>query len=628
LPERLWRWSKRSPGLALASFAAASVLTFVAIGSTMAAWIYRQQIDRIDRQLYVHRVNLPYRECLANNIAAADRLLDDCPPARRGWEWAYCRRLCHEESLTLPQGSSGAKLLTAAALAFSPDGRRIAATGLGGLVRFWDAETGQVADELSGEGGPFFCLAFSPDGRHIAAGGRGTITIRETGTGRATRTIRAHGGQVNPVAFSPDGRRIASGMSMPPESPDPPELKIWDVETGRDLGVFRDTRWGYVNFAFSPDGRLVAYVVHPSNAIRLLDGTTGREVTAFTDPSAGGAVAVAFSPDGGRIAAGYYSGLVVLWDRGPGAVIRRYRGHAGPVLGVTFSPDGSRIASAGDDGTVRLWETETDREPAIFRGHTGPVYCVQFAPDGTRLAAAGYDETMKVWDLGTEGEALTLDGYRGWAYGVQFSPDSRRLVSAGVGIVRVNDAETGQPIGTVGPIPGGSVRSLAVSPDGRRVAIGAEDRADFDLRDAEDGRTLITFRGHAGRLQSVAWASDGQQIASGSEDQTIKIWDAASGRETRTLRGHAAGVYGVAFSPDGGRLASISRDAAVKLWEVATGGEIRTFRGLVRRPTWEYFGNAVAFRPDGRWLAAASGDGRVVVWNAETGREVYTLIGH
>jgi WD40 repeat protein len=647
--EQLWKWCRRNRGVATASATAAGLLVFLAIGASLAAWKNQQAwsaeakqreraeersresrelAETLESKLYINRVNLAYHECLANNITAADRLLDDCPPARRGWEWSYCRRLCHEETLTLSQGSSGATLLTAAALAFSPDGRRIAATGVGGLVRFWDAETGRVAHEIPADGGPFFCLAFGPDGRRIASAGRGTITIREVGTGRVTRTIRAHGGPINSVAFSPDGRRIASGMSTPNASAGSPEVKIWDAETGRQLGVFRDAQWGYMNLAFSPDGRQVGYVVHMSNTIRLLDGTTGQEVTALTHPAAEGAIAVAFSPDGGRIAAAYGSGLILAWDRGTGAVIRMYRGHAGAVLGVTFSPDGSRIASAGADGTVRLWEMDTDRELATFRGHTGPVYGVQFAPDRTRLAAAGYDETIRVWELATEGEALTLDGYRGWAFRVQFGPDNRRLVSAGVEIIRVNDAETGQPMGTIGPIPGGCVFGLALSPEGRRVAVASENRNEIDTWDVEDGRRLLTFRGHAGRIRGVAWAPDGRRIASASEDETVKIWDAASGQEIRTFRGHATGVFGVTFSPDGGRLASISWDGTVKLWEVMTGAEFQTLRAAVLRRRFPYFGNAVAFSPDGRRLAAAGYDGLVVVRDVETGRDIHTLIGH
>ena len=57
--------------------------------------------ETLARQLYINRVNLAYRECLANDVATADRLLESCDPARRGWEWDYCRARCHLESFNL-----------------------------------------------------------------------------------------------------------------------------------------------------------------------------------------------------------------------------------------------------------------------------------------------------------------------------------------------------------------------------------------------------------------------------------------------------------------------------------------------------------------------------------------------
>ena len=212
--EQFWKWCGRNRGVATASATAAALLVFLAIGASIAAWKNQQAwnaearqreraearsresrdlAETLDRKLYINRVNLAYRECLANNIAAAERLLDDCPPARRGWEWSYCRRLCHDESLTLSVGSFGVPMLTAAAMALSPDGRRIAAAGLGGQIRLWDTETGREVGTLPGDGGPFVSVAFSPDGRHIAGGGRGTITIWDAGTRRVSRTIRAWG---------------------------------------------------------------------------------------------------------------------------------------------------------------------------------------------------------------------------------------------------------------------------------------------------------------------------------------------------------------------------------------------------------------------------------------------------
>jgi WD40 repeat protein/serine/threonine protein kinase len=590
-----------------------------------------QKAELLERQLYINRVNLAYRECLANNLALAERLLEECPPPRRGWEWYYCRRLCHLESRTYSgvtgeDSGDGTQFSQEPSLAFSPDGRRIAWASGAASIRLWDSANGRALRPVRSQGGPVSCVAFSSDGRRMAAGGLGTITLFDAETREPLRIIRGHKGVVTAVAFSPDGRRIASAMSAGIEERVPPETKVWDAETGRELGVFHDARWGTVKLAFSPDGRRIAFVNDWIRAVRLLDGMTAHELETFGGQVGQGCRDVAFSPDGRQVASANRDGTLTLWDGTTGTILRTFRGHASHAQSIAFSPDGSQIASSSADGTIRLWESQTGREVASLRGHAGAVCCVRFDPDGTRLASTGWDRTLKFWEVLSPGDALNLEGYRGWAFRALFGPDSRRLVSAGFRIIQVHDAATGERSRAISPFPGGGVQGLALSPDGRHAAASGEFRTDFDLWDLSDGQRLVTFRGHDGRLRGVAFSPDGQHIASASEDRTIKIWDAA-GQEIKTLRGHAAGVFGVAYSPDGQKLASISWDSTVKLWDVATGQEVRTFRGIVQRSS-VIFGNAVAFSPDGRSIAAASDDGRVLVWDVETGREALHLTGH
>src|SRR4029077_17272968 len=136
------------------------------------------------------------------------------------------------------------------------------------------------------------------------------------------------------------------------------------------------------------------------------------------------------------------------------------------------SPDGSRLASACWDGTVKVWNATASQEARAVPGGI-------LSPDGKHLAdAAGNDG--KVWDTQTGRETLTLTGHTGRVRSVAFSPDGRRLVSAAADrTVKVWDAQTGQELltfkGHAGPVDDrdavrGGMGPVAFSPDGRRVA--------------------------------------------------------------------------------------------------------------------------------------------------------------
>src|SRR5262249_41564902 len=97
-----------------------------------------EKTQALQWQLYINQVNRAQNEWTANNVAEAEQLLDDCPPALRGWEWRYVKRLCHLGLLTFTGGGN--------AVAFSPDGTRVVSgrgDSLGGELAVWDAATGR-----------------------------------------------------------------------------------------------------------------------------------------------------------------------------------------------------------------------------------------------------------------------------------------------------------------------------------------------------------------------------------------------------------------------------------------------------------------------------------------------------
>ncbi len=157
-----------------------------------------------------------------------------------------------------------------------------------------------------------------------------------------------------------------------------------------------------------------------------------------------------------------------------------------------------------------------------------------------------------------------------------------------------------------------SVRSLAWSPDGSRIASGGFDNT-VQLWNTATGSTIFSYDGHTHPVEAVAWSPDGRYIASAGHDKQVQVWDAATGNSILSYQRHTKTIYALALSPDSTRIVSASRDGTVQVWRVMSGHHLFTYNGHNDSVF------AVAWSPDGKYIASASPDKTVQVWDAETG---------
>jgi len=227
--------------------------------------------------------------------------------------------------------------------------------------------------------------------------------------------------------------------------------------------------------------------------------------------------------------------LTVRWGLTPPATALRrvLTGHTGGVTAVAWSPDGTRLATAGYGGEVRSWDPATGHHQATLTGHIGGAGAVAWSPDGTRLATAD-DRGVSLWDPDTGCRRATLTDHTNWVRAVAWSPDGTRLATADDrGEMRLWDPATGHHQAT---LTGHTrwVGAVAWSPDGTRLAT-----ADFDelwLWDSATGPHQATLTGHTGGVTAVAWSPDGTRLATADLDE-VSLWDPDTGRLlTATLR--------------------------------------------------------------------------------------------
>ncbi|WP_315790358.1 NB-ARC domain-containing protein [Fischerella sp. JS2] len=489
-------------------------------------------------------------------------------------------------------------------VAFSPDGKLLAAGDSNGEIHLWRVADGQQLLILRGHANWVVSLAFSPDSRTLASGSSDcTVKLWDVGTGQCFHSLREHGNEVWSVAFSPEGGKLVTGC-------DDQIIRLWSVRTGECLKIFQGhTNW-VLSVAFSLDAQTLVSG-SDDNTIRLWDVNSGECLKIFQGHS-DGIRSISLSPDGQMLASSSDDQTIRLWNLSTGECQRTFWGHSNQIFSVAFSPQGDFLASGSHDQTVRLWDVSSGECQRIFQGHSNIVFSVAFSLEGDVLASGSRDQTVKLWHIPTSQCFKTFQGHSNQILSVTFNPDGKTLASSGHDQkVRLWDTHTGQTLKTFYGHTNW-VYSVAFNSQGNILGSGSGDKT-VKLWDVSTGQCLRTCQGHSAAVWSVSFSPDGQTLVSGSEDQTVKLWNVSTGEALRTLQGHNAAVWSVAFSPQGTVLASGSLDQTVRLWDAKTGKCLRTLEG---HTSWAW---AVAFSPDGELLASTSTDRTLRLWSACTG---------
>jgi WD40 repeat protein len=223
-------------------------------------------------------------------------------------------------------------------------------------------------------------------------------TVRVWGAADSREIFRREARGARGVAFSPDGSLVAASAGR--------QVRLWSAASGSEVRTLDSTQRISL-IAFSPDGGRLAALTVDTPGVIVWAPDTGKQVAAWQAGAKEGIFGLAFSPDGTRLATAHGDGTVHVWNARTGREGLTIRGHGAVVRGVSFSSDGRRLVSASDDGTVKLWDAASGRYVFALKGNGMPVTHIAFSRDGRRLIAVlatvfgpRQPGEVRVWDAG------------------------------------------------------------------------------------------------------------------------------------------------------------------------------------------------------------------------------------
>jgi len=323
--------------------------------------------------------------------------------------------------------------------------------------------------------------------------------------------------------------------------------------------------------------------------------------------------AIAWLPDGSRLAACSAAGEVVLFDARTGASVTLREKQGLSVDAIAVSADGQFLAAGGQDGAVRIWSMAGDPPTLVTELENSRVWvdCLQWHPHRPELAV-GLGRYVQVWDAVAQDVVTTLNFEASSVLDLAWHPSGDFLLLAGNQSVKTWRREDWDDDPLIRET-GGASGAISISADGQYLASGNNDRT--LLVWAWDNPYPWQMQGFPGKVRQLAWstvkAQEGAPLLASASAEGVVVWAKAAsdaeGWTSRVLDLHSGAVRAIAFQPQSTLLATAAEDGWVCLWQQFTQAA-QILRGASNGFS------TLTWSPQGKYLAAGGCGGEVMVW--------------
>jgi WD40 repeat protein len=498
-------------------------------------------------------------------------------------------------------------------IAFSPDGKAIA-TCVGGSVHVWNVATGQQKSCLEVESvqetSRLICgaVAFSPDGKYLAAGsGKGTLRLWDTATWKWVRTLKGHEGPIVGAAFTREGRHLVSASYDS-------TIRVWDVLTGKLRCCYRLEGEPVRQFALAADGKTIA-VLTQRCMLHCWNLTTGKKhwqpKRVNVLPLLG---SLAFSPDGKTIAVTTTSRLM-LWDALTGNCRNPVTAPTSDLSQLACSADGKVLATSYHDESVWVWSTENWQGAFRWKAPAGRICSLRVGPKQRILVATIEDRNvepavLRFWDISARQMLFRIRATR---FDTVLVPDNTAIITDGSDGLVLRHPVSGRLLHRFLE-PSRNPRSVALSQDGRLLAAVSDNG--ILLWDTNAVTLLRRFGVKGGPVVELAFSPDARSLIATHQDdqfprhrrdQVLCLWETATGQVRLRIKERLGHLSPPVISPDCRLLAVSSREGGINIWDLATAKLVATLA---------WYRGPLAFVPNSRFLLSPGENTTALVWDA------------